>query len=282
MTSDPNSALNWFPRIRDADLPVPKTILLPYDHVAAIGGLEGGDPSELNRLCEAAAYDVAVEDLYPCFIRTDLACAKHSGPSAYLAEAPKRIREVIAETIVDSEMKLWPHARPAAIMLREFLELDSAFCAFGGLPIAREWRFFADGERCICYHPYWPPDSLQFFGATEPDGWQEMLAKQSERPAWHVWRELEAMAIEAAKACGGGAWSVDFAPDRNGKWYLLDMATMADSWHWPECLNASKESEREIDWSALSGEGDVLKFADEEDPGDTLMYNHDEGVETRG
>jgi len=44
------------------------------------------------------------------------------------------------------------------------------------------------------------------------------------------------MAIEAAKVCDG-RWSVDFARDRSGKWWLIDMALMAASWHWPGCPN---------------------------------------------
>jgi len=31
-----------------------------------------------------------------------------------------------------------------------------------------------------------------------------------------------------------GYWSVDFAYGKNGKWYLIDMATGEHSWH-PEC-----------------------------------------------
>jgi hypothetical protein len=39
----------------------------------------------------------------------------------------------------------------------------------------------------------------------------------------------------AARACGGGRWSVDFCQDVHGKWWLPDMATAADSFHWPGC-----------------------------------------------
>jgi len=63
-------------------------------------------------------------------------------------------------TIEDNEMKFWMSEEypPAAFMVREFLDLDASFKAFGGLPIAREWRIFASPEKVICYHPYWPAE----------------------------------------------------------------------------------------------------------------------------
>jgi len=39
------------------------------------------------------------------------------------------------------------------------------------------------------------------------------------------------MALRAVRAVGKGSWSVDFALDANGKWWLIDMALAADSWH---------------------------------------------------
>ena len=47
--------------------------------------------------------------------------------------------------------------------------------------------------------------------------------------------DLKAMAIQAARACGGGVWSVDFCQDDARKFWLLDMAVAQDSYHWPGC-----------------------------------------------
>ena len=49
----------------------------------------------------------------------------------------------------------------SAFLVREFLEIPAAFEAFGGLPIGREWRFFADQESVLCRHFYWPEAAFE-------------------------------------------------------------------------------------------------------------------------
>jgi D-alanine-D-alanine ligase-like ATP-grasp enzyme len=42
---------------------------------------------------------------------------------------------------------------------------------------------------------------------------------------------LSAMALKAVQAIGEHCWSVDFAQDEAGKWWLIDMARAESSWH---------------------------------------------------
>lgn len=235
-----NSALLWLPPIEKAGLPVPRTIIVPYDHFSAMGEIEGDDAEELPRLIDvvtAAAKEIG----YPVFLRTDLSSAKHGGLEACSAKDESEITRATVLTIEDNEMKFWlePHG-PSAFMVREFIDLDSGFSAFGGLPIAREWRFFVRGGEPCCHHSYWPEDSVEFWEEEEPKGWREILADHHREPA--EIEALQAQALLAAAACGGGFWSVDFAMDKTGKWWLLDMAHGADSWHWPDCPHAPTRS----------------------------------------
>jgi hypothetical protein len=231
-----NSALRWLPAITEAGLPVPKTIIVPYDHHKCMPIFDGEHSDEFDRL-STAVMDAAKEIGFPVFIRTDLTSAKHSGPRAYKIEVDGE-NEPIARTLEDTEMKCWLEREgPKAFLVREFLTLKAPFTAFQGLPIAREFRFFADENKVHCWHPYWPSGALEDYGHPSCDDWRDKLAEISAVPKhpelWH-------MAVEAAKACGGGLWSVDFCEDVNGKWWLPDMATAADSFHWPGCPNGSE------------------------------------------
>src|SRR3990167_4383578 len=159
-----NSALIWLPKIEAAGLPTPKTIIVPYDHRFFVGGMENHidlsvHMETLANLVKGACNQVGG---YPVFIRTDLGSAKHSGPSAYQINNFKEIKGVLYRLIEDQELKFWLEEEPPeALMVREFLRLDASFTAFHGLPIAREWRFFADGEKVRCFHPYWPVDVIK-------------------------------------------------------------------------------------------------------------------------
>ena len=229
-----NSALIWLPKIEALGLPTPKTIIVSYDHRFFAGGMEDGkDLSEPMKTLAGLIQEACERIGYPVFIRTDLGSAKHSGPSSYQINKFDEIKGVLYRLIEDQEIKYWFEERPAAFLVREFLTLDASFTAFHGLPIAREWRFFADGEKVKCFHPYWPADVLKdHLGRKEWKKAKGTLADHHTIPGCIV--ALSEMAVMAA-GCVGGDWSVDFAMDKNGKWWLIDCATARDSWHWPGC-----------------------------------------------
>lgn len=66
----------------------------------------------------------------------------------------------------------------------------------------------------------------------EPALWKEKLRRLHEVP--ENIEELKGIAIQAAGVYGFAS-SVDIAMDVSGKWWLTDMATAEDSYHWPEC-----------------------------------------------
>lgn len=232
---NPNSALRWLPPIAAAGLPVPKTIVVPYKHHNMHPAFDGERCPALTEL--AAKVDQVIAE-FPCpvFIRTDLGSAKHSGPKAYKVDDEPCLQGLY-RLLEDQEMKFWTVRPPEAILVREFLTLEAKFEAFCGLPVNREFRFFSDGNKVLCSHPYWPQDALEGHvnEGAYPD-WREQLQVLQDMSDPEA-DTLECMAIDAARACGGGTWSVDFAKDVNGKWWLIDMATAADSYHWPGCVN---------------------------------------------
>jgi hypothetical protein len=235
-----NSSLIWLPKIIEAGLPTPKTEVVPYNHALVVQCLESDSVIDANHEYERIANHILIackKLYYPCFLRTDLSSAKHAGQSAYMIEDDEDIPGSLSMTLEDNEMKFWlePDSnKPQAMLVREWLDLEAPFSAFTFHKIAREWRFFANADGVICFHPYWPEESIQFHGMSEPDGWRAELTKLHEIP--DNIDELKAMAIKAAKVYGQTS-SVDFARDVNGRWWLTDMAVAEDSFHWESCEN---------------------------------------------
>lgn len=237
MNRNRNSALIWLPAIEAAGLPCPHTVIVPYDHYACAAIFDGETSEEFMRLTDAVM-EAGRAIGFPVFIRTDLSSAKHSGIDALCISADGH-NQPIFETLEDNELKFWMEKEwPTAFLVRKFLTLDAPFTAFRGLPIAREFRFFADETQVYCWHPYWPEFSIEDHRPS-CENWRELLAELNTTPPP---AELSAMAVRAAAACGGGRWSVDFCRDVDGKWWLPDMAREEDSFHWEGCPNGKAEA----------------------------------------
>lgn len=232
-----NSALIWLPAIESAGLPCPHTIIVPYAHHAYTSIFDGEPSEEFMRLTDAVM-EAGRAIGFPVFIRTDLSSAKHSGLDAICISADGH-NQPIFETLEDNELKFWMEREgPSAFLVRKFLALDAPFTAFRGLPIAREFRFFADENQVLCHHAYWPEFSIDDHRPS-CENWRELLAELNTTPPP---AEMSDMAVRAAAACGGGRWSVDFCRDVSGKWWLLDMARAEDSFHWEGCPNGKAEA----------------------------------------
>jgi len=243
----PSSACYWLPKARSHKLLVPSTrfVNVPSDYLAVVGGDEHIRPDTARHWSDAISRIHAAAMTiggYPVFLRTDLASAKHSGPAAYRIEKRERIDPAMRETLEDNELK-W--LNPYAFLVRKWLNLEFAFVAFDGHPIAREWRFFATKDRIVCRHFYWPEDSIRFYhGIIEPAGWKAALAHfSSEAPP----SELDAVALKFAAVCDRASmWSVDFAKARDGKWWFIDAAVAEDSAHpWDGCELPNNEKHRQ-------------------------------------
>lgn len=243
-----NSALYWYPRLDDAapslTAVIPETEFVAYDFLESVSLMEGDLPQTLpwGEFVEAA------ETVgWPAFVRTDQKSVKHAGPGAYKATEPDDIPTIMA-VLGDYHVKSNRH--PAALMVREFVDINAAFRAFDGLPIGREFRVFASPDGATCEHFYWPGQAIED-GRGEPIAldadttlsdvrWRSLLADLADIPD-ETLDQLRADAVAAAESLtadgavpADAAWSVDFAQDTDGDWWLLDVALAEDSWH-PDC-----------------------------------------------
>lgn len=246
-----NSGHFWHPITANVEtLVTPETAFQAYDHQAVIQMWKDQDDEafpEYDQFIEAIK--MAAERIgYPVFIRSDLASAKHMGPVGYKAEEPEDIPSVLGYTIEKNETKLWLSPEtPEHIMVREWVDIDAAFEAFGhgpddrGLPIGKEWRLFASSEQVHCRHRYWPKEAIRFgHGIEAPEDWEQQY-----EDLWDLHGDaatVHAMAMKAARAVNREVsevedliWSIDIAQDTSGVFWLIDMAIGPSSWHPVDC-----------------------------------------------
>ena len=229
---NPNSLLVWFPKVEALRLPRPRTKIVKVGW-RFLTNLYDGKRLSANTVSEIK--EAAEEIGYPLFMRTDLVSAKHSWrDSCYVPSQDDLLPHIGA--LVDFEGCCFMMGEPSsAIVLREYVPLSAAFTAFQGMPVARERRYFAEGGKVLCHHPYWPQGAIEEAHHSDalPDDWKQRLAAINEEDEAEI-AELSGYA-EGITSVLAGAWSVDFAYASAGKWLLIDMALAAQSWHPEEC-----------------------------------------------
>jgi hypothetical protein len=239
-----DSAKFWLPRITTnvwLNEFVPRTALVEYNQDALAQSLRGKHTTEYERLYYIVAHE-AKQIGYPVFIRTDITSAKHAGKSAWKVVSEEELNFALLTTLSASELKTtFQPIKASAILVREFLDLGtSGRTAFNGLPIGREFRLFADQNGLQCWHSYWPEEALT--GKMDDGGEPEIMRQWSD--GWINTDVIDA-AVTAAKAMGAGKWSIDFAHDVQGSWWLLDMATAGNSYH-ATCQHKDLDKENEL------------------------------------
>lgn len=248
-----NSLLHWFPKTKDLDIPVPKTGWVEIPRLLLLKLLEASNDAESKiKPYFKKVKSIAKKIGYPVFIRTDLASGKFGWNGTSFVMHEGKIEDHIMRVVEFNETVGVVGLNYRAIVVRAFLELDWRFKAFhGGMPVARERRYFVKDGVVLCHHPYWIKEAFnqahgqegsksEFFGYIPhklPNTWEQMLKELNFEPP----QEIELLSGYARRISQvlKGYWSVDFACSRDGKWYLIDMALGQVSTH-PAC---SKKSE---------------------------------------
>lgn len=232
-----DSAKFWFPKlaadpwVRDW---LPKTIMIDYNEEWLVPSLRGQATTEYTNLYLSVEAAIRYEISGPAFIRTDITSAKHAGRAAYVVNKTDELNHALLTTLSHAELKSYHQkVKSSAIMVRPLLHIKADRTAFGGLPIGKEWRVFANQTGTRCFHGYWPEEALigHMDDGKPPD---DPKAGNNWAKYWMSTDALE-VAVQAAKLMGEGEWSVDFAEDVDGKIWLLDMATAGNSFHHPIC-----------------------------------------------
>jgi hypothetical protein len=252
---NPNSMTYWWPRVKDVDVPKPRTALM--EHGPEVGhklaqALENEVPMSSVKKYLHRVYLASLNFERPVFVRGDQMAGKHSWKdTCYIEEAdePSFHRHLMA-LVEDHELKLWLEGpRLLAFAVREFIKTEPVFYAFyGQMPITRERRmFFVKGEGVVCHHPYWPNDAItegtpNSLMELAPRDWRLKMEEMNELSVaeeTHLCRTARTIG-EALATDEHPAWSIDLLESADGVWYFTDCAVAERSFHWIGCEEAIK------------------------------------------
>lgn len=217
----------WFPKIKAAGLPVPRTEWIrlsaeEYREVHdAVLAAQSGTEIIPNAITDFESCVRALVEGFgtPCFLRTGHGANKHDWSRSCYYDGSHLLWDHIYNLIEWSEIVDFIGLPWDVWVVRELIQTDPLFYAFAGqMPIAREFRIFANDGEITHWQPYWPEAAIQRPSTSD---WRDTLRQMNERP--DEWSELVDMA-ERASIAAGGHWSVDLLQDAYGGWWLTDMA----------------------------------------------------------
>lgn len=216
--AEESSLLKWFPVVKKLNIPIPETVIVKI-------------PTSPENMREKAN-----EIGYPLFMKTDLIAGKHDWENTCFVEKEKYLNYNITNLISELEIVDMEAGSPFnAIVFRKYIELDSKFKAFLGMPVARERRYFINKGKVLCHHPYWIEEAISFWHNTkEPNNWRKLLKELNTETDQEI-NMLSQYAKMVAEVFADD-WAVDFAQAKDGTWYLIDMQRSKISWH-PKCDN---------------------------------------------
>jgi hypothetical protein len=219
----------WYPTVMKLGIPNPETIIVPLDRWAGMAWMEGEKPLPTAFKDQ---YQEACDRLgYPVFVRTDEASGKHDWrDSCYVENARSDIWRHLQRVIEFNEMADIMGLNYSAICVRRYVKPASLFTAWRGMPVGREYRFFARDGKLECFHPYWFEDAIaKDYNSHQPPLPKDWKAKLAELYLDTPPGSLAVWAEDVTKALGG-YWSVDFLY-ADKKWWLTDMALGDASYH---------------------------------------------------
>ena len=239
MSNKLNCLSYWFPKIKAAGLPVPRTeiIAIPDDTYRELRCILDGQwpESATGFLVELVQAIEAIGK--PCFLRTGQVSGKHNWKHTCYLSDPTAIRQHVYNLAEWSECAGFMGLPWNVWCVRELLPTEPVITCdrYGGMPVAKEFRVFVRNGQVACRHPYWPRDALAKGMSqlpTDLDSRYEQLCHLSQDEAL----EVDMLALRAGEAVTG-AWSIDILKTASG-WYVIDMACAEESFHWPGCPNA--------------------------------------------
>lgn len=217
-----DSMLYWYPKIRDLDIPQPKTEFVLLSEEEYYATMEGIPKSIVERI------DRVIKEKFqlPVFIRTDQASGKHSWKDTCYYNGEKlgfHLFEICESNHCADIMGLYFRA----IVVREFISMASQYTAFwGNMPVNPERRYFIKDGKVVCHHFYWIKEAIR---NPSVENWEELSDEMNKETEEEIkiltgYSKMVAEVIE-------GFWSIDYCKAKDGRWILIDMATGENSWH---------------------------------------------------
>jgi len=233
-----NSLLYWYPKVKDLDIPMPKTeiVELKNTHVELMTIIDGNF-SVLEPYWREIL-DKSQKIGFPLFMRTDEFSSKHNWKNTCYVQSETELKEHIRNLFEDSFCADVWGLPLRAIVFREYIPMKNLFVAFRGeMPVNPEIRFFIKDGKVQCWHWYWIEEAIKE-SRKLPKDWKERLIRA--KSDYMLGQNLILLTDYATTVAEHieGYWSVDFCLSKEDTWFLIDMAQANQSWHQPKCKYA--------------------------------------------
>jgi len=232
-----NSFYYWYPFVKDLSIPQPKTVLVPFPEDEVKKYLNPEYDVYIGKSVELAKKAIKeLGDKYPVFIRTDQSSGKHQWDETCFVESEAKLEKCLCEIMLFNHLADMMGLPFTGFVVREYIEMDSLYRAFGNMPVNSERRYFIKDGKVACHHPYWFEGAIgdcSYHKSPLPDNWKELSARMNIESDTEI-ELLSEYANKIAQALEG-FWSVDFCKAKDGTWYMIDMAMGECSWH-PDCV----------------------------------------------
>lgn len=234
-----SSMFYWYPIIKTIPIPQPKTEMYKFtEKEFKIIQHDEGIPVSIYENCLSLAEKIG----FPLFMRTDNSSCKHEWKRTCYVPSKEELKRHIFDLLEYSSMQGWMSYVDTGLAFREFIPLMTKFTAFAGdFPINKERRYFIKDRLVQCHHPYWYPKAIE--GHTKQKNWNSIVDSLNYENDSEI--KFLTHCAEQVGSILDGYWSVDFAMSKTGIWYLFDMATGDESFHWLECKYCPQEQKEQ-------------------------------------
>jgi hypothetical protein len=236
MNRNKNSMLYWYPKIKDLDIPQPRTEFVELTEKEKKAYYEG-EGLFSDTLTQRVRECIEKKFTLPIFLRTDQQSGKHFWKKTCFVSGLTSLKEHICEiTSFTRCCDIFGGLPIEAMVIREFIPMDTMFTAFlYETPINPEIRFFVENGEVKCWHWYWCLDAIEEGEPSVPN-WRELMNKTKDEISGNdiLWLTDEVKKI-AEVFKDDDFWSVDFCRAKDKKYYLIDLALGEQSWHPKDC-----------------------------------------------
>jgi hypothetical protein len=148
-TISKDSFLYWYPKIRHLNIPQPKSSEIVITDNEFKQTFEGIPKTLIQKVRDIIYSHFEL----PVFIRTDQASGKHSWKDSCFHDGSKPLWKNLYGVIEFNHLADFMGLDFQAIVIREYIPMDSKFTAFWGqMPVNPERRYFIDNGKVLCHH----------------------------------------------------------------------------------------------------------------------------------
>lgn len=177
----PTAFENWVGAVESAGIPMPRSVMIACPKaftVEIIDKMPLSEESEqfILNVCQAVKA-MADETGFPVFVKNSFTSSKSDWDESCSFISAERDHVLKNLSTMAHFLSMGPSPYAGMIVVREMLKTTPAFYAFNGMPITKEFRFFARDGKADSYQPYWPAEAFKDEPTPVNPDWDKIRAE---------------------------------------------------------------------------------------------------------